>query len=77
MLEKLCYMKTKTNFKDQAQNNPLPLPVSPTKFLVKDIFYNISSGLLFSQSSCNIHTLGCLACVDSSVKSNSSVNFSK
>ena len=27
MLEKLCYMKTKTNFKDQAQNNPLPLPV--------------------------------------------------
>ena len=34
-------------------------------------------GLLFSQSSCNIHTLRCSACVDSSTKSRSSVNLSK
>ena len=76
LLEKLCYMKTSTKFRDQAQSRP-PSP-SPAKCRVKDfIFYDISSGLLFSPSSCNSHTLRCLACVDSSAKSSSSINFSK
>ena len=55
LLEKLCYMKININFREQAWNK------HPAKDWVKEY-----RGLLFSQSSRNIHTLRSLACLDSS-----------